>query len=74
MENDKLDLIIFGATGYTGRYVIKEAARLVKEKEFNFGVAGRRREALESAVKDYAPDISKIYACKLYFLSIYKLC
>ncbi|KAL2717694.1 saccharopine dehydrogenase-like oxidoreductase isoform X2 [Vespula squamosa] len=60
MKNDKLDMIIFGATGFTGRYVIREAARLAKEKEFNFAVAGRRKEALESAVKVYAPDIENV--------------
>lgn len=60
MKDNKLDIVIFGATGFTGRYVIKEAARLAKEKEFNFGVAGRRKEALESAVKTYAPDIENV--------------
>ncbi|XP_046832497.1 saccharopine dehydrogenase-like oxidoreductase isoform X1 [Vespa crabro] len=60
MKNNKLDIIIFGATGFTGQYVVKEAARLAKETEFNFGVAGRRKEALESTVKACAPDIENV--------------
>lgn len=60
MENDKLDVIIFGATGFTGKYVVKEAARLAKETKIKFGVAGRRKEALESVVKSCAPDIEDV--------------
>lgn len=58
MENNKLDVIIFGATGFSGKYVVKEAARYVKENNFTFGVAGRRKEALESVLKEYAPDLN----------------
>lgn len=57
METDRLDVVIFGATGFTGKHVVKEAARLAKEKEFKFGVAGRRKQELENVVKSYAPDI-----------------
>ncbi|KAI4497011.1 hypothetical protein M0802_007959 [Mischocyttarus mexicanus] len=57
MENNRLDVIIFGATGFSGKYVVKEAARCVKEKNFTFGISGRRKEALESVLKTYAPDL-----------------
>lgn len=60
MANDRLDIVIFGATGYTGKYVVKDAVHLCKEHKLRFGVAGRRKEALEAVIKEFAPDIGKI--------------
>lgn len=56
MATDRLDIVIFGATGFTGKYTVKEAERLAKIKHFTWGVAGRRKEALESVVKEFAPE------------------
>ena len=53
---ERLDIVIFGATGFTGQYVVKEAARLSKIKDFTWGVAGRRQDALEAVIKKHAPD------------------
>ena len=52
MAEGRLDILIFGATGFTGQYVVKEAVRLSKIKGFTWGVAGRRQEALEALVAD----------------------
>lgn len=57
MANTRLDLIIFGATGFTGKYVVKEAVRCYKEQQLKFGIAGRRKEALDAVIKEFAPDI-----------------
>ena len=56
MAEARLDLVIFGATGFTGKYTVKEAEKLCKENPFAWGVAGRNKEALESVVKEFAPD------------------
>lgn len=60
MANDRLDIVIFGATGFTGRQAVETAARLCKEKGFKFGVSGRRKQALEGVVNDFAPDIENV--------------
>ncbi|XP_014471468.1 PREDICTED: saccharopine dehydrogenase-like oxidoreductase [Dinoponera quadriceps] len=60
MANNRLDIIIFGATGFTGKYVVKRAAYLCKEWKLNFGIAGRRKEALEAVLKEYAPDAENV--------------
>ncbi|XP_072755894.1 saccharopine dehydrogenase-like oxidoreductase [Anoplolepis gracilipes] len=60
MANDRLDIVIFGATGFTGKYVVKDAARFCKEHKLTFGVAGRRKEALEAVIKEFALDIKNI--------------
>lgn len=39
MSNDKLDAIIFGATGFTGQVVVEDAIEILKD--FKWGIAGR---------------------------------
>lgn len=60
MADERLDFVIFGATGFTGKHAVKVAAQLAKENEIKFGVAGRRKQALEAVVKEFASDIGKI--------------
>lgn len=60
MADERLDFVIFGATGYTGKYAVKVAAQLAKEKQMKFGVSGRRKQALEAVVKEFAPDIEDV--------------
>lgn len=60
MASDRLDIIIFGATGYTGKFVVKNTVHLCKEHKLRFGVAGRKQEALEAVIKEFASDIGKI--------------
>lgn len=60
MTNDRLDIIIFGATGYTGKYVVKNAVHMCKDKKMKFGVAGRRKEALDIVVKEFTSDIGTL--------------
>ncbi|KAF3428123.1 hypothetical protein E2986_06243 [Frieseomelitta varia] len=60
MTEARLDFIIFGATGYTGKYAVKIAAQLAKEKQITFGVSGRRKQALEAVVKEFVSDIEDV--------------
>lgn len=39
MSGEKLDAIIFGATGYTGQIVVEDAIEILKD--FKWGIAGR---------------------------------
>jgi len=59
MANNRLDIVIFGATGYTGKFAVQKAAYFCKQEKMKFGVAGRRKEALEAVIKEFAPDIGK---------------
>ncbi|XP_029048310.2 saccharopine dehydrogenase-like oxidoreductase [Osmia bicornis bicornis] len=60
MASERLDFVIFGATGFTGKYAVKVAAQLAKEKQLKFGVSGRRKQALEAVVKEFASDIENV--------------
>lgn len=62
MSSDKLDVVIFGASGYTGKYTIYEGVNLLKG--LKWGVAGRNKEKLESVLEEMGKkagqDLSKI--------------
>ena len=51
-EGDKLDVIIFGATGFTGKIAVYEVVKLAKEKGITWGIAGRNRNKLENVLKE----------------------
>ncbi|XP_049812677.1 saccharopine dehydrogenase-like oxidoreductase isoform X1 [Schistocerca nitens] len=56
VEGEKLDLVIFGASGFTGKYTTEEALRLSKVNDgFTWGIAGRSSKKL----KQILDDISK---------------
>lgn len=46
------DLVVFGASGFTGRYVMEEVARTVKKENLKWAVAGRTMKKLQMSVND----------------------
>ena len=68
MSNRSYDLVIYGATGFTGQYVVEEVAR-VKELEEKFGmrekpvkwaIAGRNKEKLLKTLSTAEKEAGKI--------------
>ncbi|XP_063242400.1 saccharopine dehydrogenase-like oxidoreductase [Bacillus rossius redtenbacheri] len=64
-DGTKLDAVVFGATGFTGKYTVIELAKLAKEKgNIKWGVAGRNKEKLEKLLADLSEktgaDLKKI--------------
>jgi short subunit dehydrogenase-like uncharacterized protein len=51
-EGDKLDVIIFGATGFTGKVAVYEIVKLAKEKNITWGISGRNRNKLDNVLKE----------------------
>jgi short subunit dehydrogenase-like uncharacterized protein len=49
--SNRLDILIFGATGYTGQYVIEEMARKGKEFGLKWGIAGRTVDKLKQVLQ-----------------------
>ncbi|XP_013164054.1 PREDICTED: saccharopine dehydrogenase-like oxidoreductase isoform X2 [Papilio xuthus] len=61
----RLDLVIFGATGFTGKHAVMECARIAKKKTgLTWGIAGRSQSklnaVLEEATKKTGEDLSSI--------------
>ncbi|XP_046967334.1 lipid droplet localized protein-like [Vanessa cardui] len=62
---NRLDLVILGATGFTGKHVVNELARIGKNyPDIKWAIAGRNRNKLESILHDTSrktgDDLSKI--------------
>ncbi|XP_059061507.1 saccharopine dehydrogenase-like oxidoreductase [Achroia grisella] len=61
----RLDIVIFGATGFTGQKAVEEVARGGKDYDtLTWGVAGRSQDKLESLIKEVSKktdrDLSKV--------------
>lgn len=52
-----LDVIIFGATGFTGKYTIYEGIKLLEG--LKWGVAGRNKEKLAQVLKEIGQKADK---------------
>ena len=67
MPSDRADVVIFGATGYTGQYVVEHAARAAKRgggDPFTLAVAGRSEDKLRKVLSQAAaatgiPELEK---------------
>lgn len=46
------DLVIFGATGFTGQYVAEEVARIADEENITWAVAGRNVDKLKTILEN----------------------
>jgi len=57
MSADRLDVIIFGASGFTGKYTVFEAVSVLSG--LRWGIAGRNREKLETVLKEMGAKAKK---------------
>ena len=57
----RLNFIIFGATGYTGKIVVNEMALASKFFKFSWGVAGRSVTKLREVLHSASIKNSKIF-------------
>uniref|UniRef100_A0A8D8ZHE4 Saccharopine dehydrogenase-like oxidoreductase n=1 Tax=Cacopsylla melanoneura TaxID=428564 RepID=A0A8D8ZHE4_9HEMI len=48
---NRLNILIFGATGFTGKYAVIEMVKLSKEFDMTWGVAGRSMDKLKSLLE-----------------------
>ncbi|KAJ2939022.1 hypothetical protein O0L34_g18999 [Tuta absoluta] len=60
----RLDLVVFGATGFTGKYAVKQLSKLGKMENITWGIAGRSQTKLEAVLQEVAKktgeDLSSI--------------
>lgn len=52
MASTRLDIVIFGATGFTGKVAVREILKFVKDKNITWGVAGRSEDKLKQVLQE----------------------
>lgn len=50
------DLVIFGATGFTGKYVVDEVNRLYEKDNITWAVAGRNKGKLTKTLQEFSAE------------------
>lgn len=62
MSDREFAIVVFGASGFTGQYVVREVAKNCKEK-FKWAVAGRSKDKLEKVLEETASELGKTVFC-----------
>lgn len=57
----RVDIVIFGATGYTGKFVVRELACAYLNENFTWAVAGRSQDKLKKMLKSITDEKSLIF-------------
>jgi short subunit dehydrogenase-like uncharacterized protein len=54
MSEERYDFVVFGASGFTGQFVVDEVARVIEEEGGNLkmAIAGRSMEKLQKVLKE----------------------
>lgn len=74
-EPKKFNIMVFGASGFTGQFVVEEIARTMDtEAKFTWAVAGRDMTKLQ-AVLSTASKVTGDFSCLslFFFLCLYPL-
>lgn len=53
------EIVVFGASGFTGQFVAREVAKNSKGK-FQWAVAGRKREKLEQVLRETEEEVGEL--------------
>uniref|UniRef100_A0A0B6Y7D7 Saccharopine dehydrogenase NADP binding domain-containing protein n=1 Tax=Arion vulgaris TaxID=1028688 RepID=A0A0B6Y7D7_9EUPU len=59
MEGRKFDIILFGASGFTGQYTVDEVARVAEEEHLTWAVAGRSMHKLQKVLSEASSRTGK---------------
>ena len=54
--NERVDIIVFGATGFTGKCVVQELIKFTQTQELTWAIAGRNEQKLRDIL-----DLSLIH-------------
>ena len=54
-------IVVFGASGFTGQYVVREVAKNCKGK-FKWAIAGRSKDKLEKVLQETASELGRYSA------------
>ena len=60
MASEKKDFVIYGASGFTGQYVVREVIKKCQiDKKLSWAVAGRSRDKVSAALKSAETELGE---------------
>lgn len=59
MDSRPYDMVVYGASGFTGQFVAIEAVRICPDKKI--AVAGRMKEKLEKVIERIKTELGKLF-------------
>ena len=51
-DSKKYDIVVFGASGFTGQYVVDEVARIAEDEGLKWAVSGRSMEKIQKVLSE----------------------
>ncbi|XP_063827381.1 saccharopine dehydrogenase-like oxidoreductase [Ostrinia nubilalis] len=59
---ERLDLVVLGATGFTGKHAVKNLVKILKVNNYNFswGISGRSKEKIQRLLTELGEEKTKI--------------
>ncbi|CAE1248350.1 unnamed protein product [Acanthosepion pharaonis] len=55
------DIVVFGASSFTGQFIVEELARVAGEERIKWAIAGRNMEKLQEVLKKATDNLAKDY-------------
>lgn len=62
------DIVIFGATGYTGKFVTRELALISEREKIKWAIAGRSEQKLYQVLLSISTELGIFFYFISYFL------
>ncbi|XP_045496802.1 saccharopine dehydrogenase-like oxidoreductase [Colias croceus] len=59
----RIDVVIFGATGFTGKHAVVEMARMANKFQLSWAIAGRSQSKLEDVLREARQIIGEEVSC-----------
>ena len=63
-DDRRYDLVVFGASGFTGEFVAERVARRSRQGSLSWAVAGRNRVKLQKVVDDISSSTGELRSNK----------
>lgn len=65
MATERYDIVIFGASGFTGQFVVEEVARVAPTERLTWAVSGRSMEKIQKVLSKASKRTGNKRFCRL---------
>lgn len=73
MFSGEFDYIVYGASGFTGQFVLEDVARSLKDSKRTYAIAGRNEQKLKKTLQESGKIIGRHVFLLMYSLISFSL-